>query len=541
MATEFDYVIVGAGSAGCVIAHHLAQQSDTKICLLEAGPMDRNPFIHIPAGFVKTVLDPKVNWLYRCAPGEWTGGRLVSQPRGKVLGGSGSINGHIFNRGQCKDFDGWAERGNPGWSYAEVLPYFKRLETYHGDGEARYRGQAGPFQVTEIDWRHPLMEAFIRVANELGIPSNPDYNGSDQSGVAYAQRSIHRGRRCSPAKAYLHPALKTGRIDLRVEALVDRLNFEDQRATGVTYQRDGKTETVRARQEVILCGGVFNSPQLMQLSGLGPSSLLQDFGIPVIADLAGVGENLRDHCYVPVSARVKGVRSLNERSRGLPLLAEIGKYLVARKGLLSLQPSIVYISWKSDPSLESNDIQISYAPASYDASHDMQLNRYPGVTCAPWQHCPQSSGYVRIQSLDPQEHPTIQPNYLDAEIDRQTLLAAVRLSRAILKSDAFNPWFEYEDLPGGAVQSDDEWLDFAQQNCGTTYHPMGSCRMGPASAPDSVVDHELRVHGVENLRIVDASVMPTMVSGNTNAATLMLAEKAADMILGKTPLTAEPV
>ena len=541
MAETFDYVIVGAGSAGCVVAHRLARQDNLKICVLEAGPKDTNPFIHIPAGFVKTVLDPKLNWLYQTESGDWTPGRRVSQPRGKVLGGSGSINGHIFNRGQRSDFDGWAERGNPGWSYAEVLPYFKRLETYHGDGDERYRGKDGPFQVTEIGWRHPLTEAFIQSANELGIPSNPDYNGADQSGVAYAQRSIYRGKRCSPARAYLYPAIKSGRVSVRTGTLVDKILFEDKRARGVQYERDGVTRTVSATREVIVCGGVFNTPQLLQLSGIGSADLLRDFDIPVIADLPGVGENLRDHCYVPVSARVKGVNSLNERSRGIPLLTEIGKYLLTRRGLLSMQPSIVYLSWKSDPALSANDIQISYAPASYDATNDMQLNTYPGVTCAPWQHCPQSKGFVRIQSTNPREHPKIQPNYLSEESDRKTLLASVRLSRKILRANAFAAYFDYEDMPGDQVQSDDEWLDFARQTASTTYHPMGSCRMGPDSDPTAVVDHELRVRGVEGLRVVDASIMPAMVSGNTNAATLMLAEKASDMILGKPPLPAAEV
>ena len=344
-----------------------------------------------------------------------------------------------------------------------------------------------------------------------------------------------------PAKAYLHPAMKSGLIDLRAEALVEKLLFENRRATGVRYQRDGKSVTVKARREIILCGGVFNSPQLLQLSGVGPASLLRELEIPVVAEIPGVGENLRDHCYVPVSARVKGIRSLNERSRGLPLAVEIAKYLAARKGLLSLQPSIVYLSWKSDPGLTANDIQISYAPASYDPGNDMQLNRYPGVTCAPWQHRPHSKGHVRIRSPEPREHPAIQPNYLTEELDRQVMLASVRLSRAILHSNAFVPYFELEDLPGDKVQSDDEWLDFARQNCSTTYHPMGSCRMGPTSDSSAVVDHKLCVRGIEKLRIVDASIMPTMVSGNTNAATLMLAEKASDMILGKAAPAVEAV
>ncbi|MEM7294597.1 MAG: GMC oxidoreductase, partial [Pseudomonadota bacterium] len=312
--------------------------------------------------------------------------------------------------------------------------------------------------------------------------------------------------------------------------------FDENRATGVRYRCGGQQINLCANREVLLCGGVFNSPQLLQLSGIGDGDRLRELGVAVTRHLPGVGENLRDHCYAPVSARVQDVRSLNERSRGWRLGLEVLDYLLTRNGLLSMQPSMAYVSWKSDPALAWNDLQISFGPASYDATKDMALNTYPGVTCAPWQHRPHSKGFVRINSADVHRAPTIQANYLDDERDRHALLAAMRLSRQILQSPSFAPYFAGEDQPGSEVNSDDEWLDFIRQTCGTTYHPMGSCRMAPESDPTAVVDDQLCVHGIERLRVVDASIMPSMTSGNTNAATLMIAEKAADMILGNSPL-----
>ena len=538
LAETFDYIIVGAGSAGCVVASRLARDRNHKVCVLEAGPMDRNPYIHIPAGFIKTVHDPRINWLYQTEPGEWTGGRRISQPRGKVVGGSGAINGHVFNRGQACDFDGWLERGNTGWGYTDVLPYFKRLETYHGTGNSVFRGSNGPFQVTELNWQHPLTDAFIQSARELGIPANTDYNGANQAGVFPAQRSIYRGRRCSPAQAYLHPALSTGNIDLRPNALATKILFDNGRAKELCYYRGGQQYKLEATREIILCGGVFNTPQLLQLSGVGSSETLNDLAIPVVHHLPGVGQNLRDHCYIPVSARVRNIKSLNERSRGIPLCMEVLKYVFGRRGLLALQPSLCYLSWKSHPELTDNDIQIAYAPASYDTSRDMQLNDYPGVTCAPWQHVPKSKGLVQVCSRDALDPPRIQPNYLQEPSDREVLLAAARLSRDILSARAFSDFFESEDQPGNDVNTDDEWYDYMRQSVSTGYHPVGTCRMAPVSDPTAVVDSELKVHGIQALRVVDASVMPNIPSGNTHASTLMIAEKGSDMILGKPPLPA---
>lgn len=532
----FDYVIVGAGSAGCVIASRLGEDPDVSICVLEAGPPDRNIFIHIPAGFMKTIVNPKLNWLYETEPSEGSGGRRVPQPRGKTLGGSSSINGHIYNRGQRLDYDGWAQRGNRGWGFADVLPYFKRAERRIGDGDDTFRGRDGNLVVTDINWSHPLCDAFIDGAVGMGIPRNPDYNGARQEGVSYSQRTIHQRRRMSAARGFLHPALKRGNIDVRTNALCSRVLFEDKRAVGVEYLRGGATREVRARREVILCGGAVNSPQLLQLSGVGPANLLTEIGVPMVHDLPSVGENLRDHYPVRMTARVKGVDTLNERSRGLPLVGEVAKYFLGGKSILSLSPTLVYVFWKSNDALDNGDVQITFTPASYNEGVQSQLDDFPGMTIAPWQQRPESAGYVRAKSADPREKPAIQPNYLAEELDRTTLLGAMRLAKKLIKSPELAPYYDRAEAPGDDIQSDDELLDFARQRGTTAFHLMGTCRMGPRHDPSTVVDDELRVHGIDGLRVADASVMPMMPSSNTNAPTIMIGEKAADMIRNKQPL-----
>lgn len=539
MSETFDYVIIGAGSAGCVLANRLSLDDDATVCVLEAGPRDSNVFIHIPAGWYKTVSDPSINWLYDTEPSDGSGGRRITQPRGKTLGGSGSINGNIYNRGQRLDFDTWAQMGNSGWGYADVLPYFKRSEKRIGDGDDRFHGRDGPLTITDLNWQHPLIDAFIDGANHLGIPNNPDYNGESQEGVAAAQRTIYRGRRMSPARAFLYPAMaQTNRLDVRTEAHVEHIIFDGKRAVGVQYLRDGRSQEVRAAREVILAAGAFNSPQILHRSGIGPADLLSSIGVPVVHALPGVGENLRDHLYAPVVARVKGVQTINELAHGLRLSGEVLKYLFTRRGLLSLQVTLVYLSWHSDEVARNTDIQICFTPASYRTDIDFGLNDYPGMTAAAWQHRPESKGYVRARSSDPFDPPIIQPNYLAEAIDQQTLLSAVRLARRIFATPPLAPYLEREELPGPDIHADDELLDFCRRNCATSYHPMGTCRMGPSTDATAVVDDRLRVHGIEGLRVVDASIMPTMPSGNLNAPTLMIAEKASDMILGREPLPA---
>jgi choline dehydrogenase len=536
----FDYVIVGAGSAGSVLANRLSEDGTASVLVLEAGPSDWHPYIHLPAGFIKTFYNRRVNWLYSMEPSEWTGGRRILAPRGKTLGGSSSINGHVYNRGQRMDFDTWAQLGNRGWGYADVLPYFKRMERRLSGGQTdpTFRGRDGALTVTDIDWFHPLCEAFIEGAVSLGIPRNPDYNGTIQEGIAYAQRTIHKGRRVSAATSFLHPARKRVNVTVRTAAHVTELLFEGKRAIGVAYSiggRGGEGMTVRAAREVILSGGTYNSPQLLQLSGIGPPALLQEHGVAVRHALAGVGENLRDHYAPRFTGRVKNIDTINERVRGLRLAGEVLRWATTRKGILALGPTLIYCFWRSDPHVANSDLQLTFTPASYKEGVQGQLDTEPGMTVAPWQQRPESRGWVRLRSADPFEAPIIQPNYLAEEGDRRVLVAGMRLARRLLRTKPLEPYFDYEEFPGDKVQTDDEMLAAAKQRGTTTFHPAGTCRMGPRTDPLAVVDDQLRVHGLEGLRVIDASIMPTMLSANLNAATLMLADKASDLIRGKAP------
>lgn len=537
----YDYIIIGAGSAGCILANRLSADPANRVCVLEAGPPDWSPWIHIPAGFIKTFYDPRVNWLYAMEPSEWTGGRRIHAPRGKTLGGSSSINGHIYNRGQRLDFDSWAQMGNRGWGYADVLPYFRRLEKRDGAGDATFRGRDGNLTVSDIDWKHPLCEAFIEGAVQAGIPRNSDYNGARQEGVAYAQRTIGNGRRVSAATAFLHPVRKRPNLRVVTEAHATRIVLDGRRARGVRYSRggrDGSEVEIRAEREVILSSGTYNSPQLLQLSGIGAPSHLSALGIEVRHALAGVGENLKDHYAPRFVARVKNIDTINERVRGLNLASEVTKWVFQRKGVLALSPTLVYAFWRSEPSIETSDIQLTFTPASYLEGVQGQLEREPGMTVASWQQRPDSRGHVRIRSADPFAAPLIQPNYLSEASDRRVLLAAMKLARKLLTSKPLEPYVAYEDFPGSKVQSDDELLGAARQRGTTTFHPNGTCRMGPSGDPLAVVDDRLCVRGLDGLRVVDASIMPTMLSANLNAATMMLADKASDLILGKPALEA---
>ncbi len=538
----FDYVIVGAGSAGSVLANRLGEDPNVSICVLEAGPRDFSPFIHIPAGFIYTIKDPKVNWLYGTEPTEWTAGRSIPQPRGKTLGGSSSINGHIYTRGNRMDYDGWAQRGNHGWGYADVLPYFKRSERRVGEGDDTFRGREGPLTVTDIDWSHPLTDAFIEGVQTIGIPKAADYNGAKQEGVTYSQRTIAGGRRMSTARAFLRPALKRGNVRVITGAHATQVILDGKRATGIAYKkggRNGKSMQVMARREVILSGGTINSPQLLQLSGIGPPDLLRSLGIEVKHALPGVGENLRDHYAPRFTARVKNISSLNERTKGLKLLSEIARWGMTRKGILSLSPTLIYCFWRSNPDLDNNDVQFTFTPASYKEGVQSELDDFPGMTIASWQQRPEASGYVRAISSDPFEKPLINPRYLEHDTDRQVLLSAMKLARRMLRTEPMQPYFDHWIYPGEDVQSDDELLHVAKERGTTTFHPMGTCRMAPRSDPTAVVDDQLRVYGLEGLRVVDASIMPMMPSANLNAPTIMIAEKASDMIRGKEP--PEPV
>ena len=533
ISDKFDYVIIGAGSAGCVLANRLSADPDTSVCVLEAGPSDWNPLIHIPVGWIKLMTNPTYNWLYETEPSETIGGRTVPIPRGKTLGGSSSINGCIFNRGTPEDFDHWAQRGNRGWSYEEVLPYFKSLENFQGDDPEELRGRNGPLRVTPSDWQHPLVDAFIAGAETIGIPRNPDYNGLRQEGASYTQRTIADGRRESSAKAFLTPIRKRSNLNIRTLAHATELIFDGNRCTGVSYKKGGRGGMpfqVSAAREVILAGGVINSPQLLQLSGIGDPDHLSTVGIETRQALIGVGRNMRDHYTPRYTARVKNSDTFNERVHGLQLITEAAKWAFKKPSILGIPSTVCYLFTKSDPLIEVNDLQITFMPASYSKGVQSTLDTLPGMTIAAWQQRPESLGTVKIRSSDPFEKPAIDANYLGEESDRRVLLAGLKLARQLLRTEPMAPYFAGEIYPGDAVVADDELLNTARERGTTCFHMMGTCRMGPDVDPTAVVDHKLRVYGLRGLRVIDASIMPTMPSANTNAASLMIGEKGAAMI-----------
>jgi choline dehydrogenase len=537
-ADEFDYVIVGSGAAGSVLASRLTEDPGVRVCVLEAGPPDRHPYIHVPGGFIKMLFNPDYTWQFKTEPGEGTAGRRIPTTQGRTLGGSSSINGMVYNRGQRADFDSWAQRGNRGWGYADVLPYFKRTERRLGVHDARYHGSAGALPVTDIDWIHPICEAFIDGAAGIGIPRCADYNGESQEGVGYFQRAIHKGYRHSAARVFLHPARARG-LEVRTEARAAAILFDGKRAVGVRYVNDrDRTETheVRARREVIVSSGTANTAKLLQISGVGPAALLAELGVPVVHELRGVGENFRDHYSVRFVARVRNSTTMNELSRGMGLVGQIARWAMGRPSILALSPSLIHWFWKSDESLDFADLQGVFSPASYKEGFVGLLDEYPGMTCGVWQHRPESTGYVRARSTDPFEDPAIQPNYLADPMDRRVLLAGMKLARKLLRTPELAQYFDHETLPGDRAQGDDELLDFARQYGSTSYHLIGTARMGPASDPMAVVDDQLRVHGMQGLRVVDASIMPSMPSANTYACTMMIAERAGDLIRGRPAL-----
>ena len=540
MADQFDYIIVGAGSAGCVLANRLTACGRHKVCILEAGPNDWHPFIHIPAGFMKTLVNPKVNWMYQTEPSSGTNGRSIPTPRGKVIGGSSSINGLIFSRGQKMDFDVWAQKGNKDWGYQDILPYFQRYESHKHHSDGNFRGKTGEMTITNLSWRDPLCEAFIESAASLGIPRNPDYNGKNQLGTSYVQRTSTGKIRMSAARAFLNPAKRRSNLTVITDAYATNILLDGKVAMGIAYRRGGVSGPVTkiyAAREVIISGGTINSPHLLQLSGIGNPSLLNSLGINVNHALPGVGENLRDHYGTRLTARAKNVQTINELARGPRLLGEIAKYFMGRRSILELGPTLVYCFWHSNEVTKNNDLQISFTPASYKEGLQAWLDDEPGFTFATWQQRPESLGWVRARSADPFDKPVIQPNYLSAEEDKAVLLAGIKLSRRLMRADALAPYFKHEAYPGDAIQGDDELLDVARQRSTTLYHLMGTCRMAPKTDPHAVVDDKLRVHGMQNLRVIDASIMPTMLSANLNAGVLMIAEKGADMVLGKAPLS----
>ena len=523
----YDYIIVGAGSAGCVLANRLSEDEGRTDLLLEAGGVDRNIFIHIPAGFFKTISNPSVNWLYTTEAEESSGNRKISWPRGKVLGGSSSINGHLIGRGQREDYDGWRQLGNAGWSFDDVLPYFKRFESAEvGDDE--FRGRHGPIRVRESIEQHPLAQVFMDACEELGIPRNPDYNGATQEGVGFFQYALGDARRMSTARGFLKPARRRRNLQVATKALTKWIITKEGRATGVRFKQDGFEREAHARCEVILSAGSIASPQILERSGIGDGERLKERGVEVVHALPGVGENLQDHYVARFCCHAKDVVTFNERARGIRLGWEVLRYAFTRKGLLTTAPGNVSASIKVMPGVATPDVQLAFAPASYVEGQLGVLDDFPGMTCGVWQHRPASRGSIHLASTDPEVQPSICPNYLTDVIDQDTMIGGLRKAREIFSQPALAKYVDIETVPGPEVQTDAEILDFARRTGNTVYHPIGTCKMG--TDPMAVVDPELKLHGLDRLRVVDASVMPLMPSANTNAAVLMIAEKAADMI-----------
>ncbi|MCP5152631.1 MAG: GMC family oxidoreductase N-terminal domain-containing protein [Ectothiorhodospiraceae bacterium] len=523
---EFDYIIVGAGSAGAALANRLSARPDKRVLLLEAG-RESHPWSRIPVGFARLIDNPAANWLYSAEPEEATRGRRVPVPRGRLLGGSSSINGMVFVRGQRQDYDTWAQLGNRGWSYEDVLPIFKEMESYQG-GDAALRGRDGVLKVTDNKESGPLYDALFAAAEQVGIPRNPDYNGASQEGISITQATISNGRRMSTAQCYLEPA--RGRANLRIEthALANGLIIEGKRCVGVRYARAGVPQEARARAEVVVSAGSINSPQLLELSGIGRPELLREHGIEVVQALPGVGENLREH-YSPRLrwAITHPGLTYNDTARGVRMVGQVLRYVFGRSGLLAMSAGPIRAFFRTRPGLEAPDAGTAFFP--FLVADGFRLARESGITGIATQLRPESRGSIHIQSPDPRRHPAIRYNFLTSPIDRETLIAATRKTRELMDAPAMAGLRGAELAPGPEVSTDDEILDWIKETAETTYHPVGTCKMG--ADPMAVVDDQLRVHGIERLRVADASIMPTLTSGNTNAPSIMIGEKAARMIL----------
>jgi choline dehydrogenase len=525
----YTYVIVGAGSAGCVLANRLSASGKHTVLLLEAGGRDINPWIHIPIGYAKLFNNKDINWMYQTQPEPQLDGRRVFQPRGKVLGGSSSINGLVYIRGQREDFDLWRQLGNSGWSYDDVLPYFRRAEDQQR-GEDEYHGAGGPLSVSDQSELHPLCDAFIAAGVETGVPRNTDFNGKSQEGIGYFQTTSRNGRRCSAAVAYLNPAKRRANLRIETRAHVTRIVFDGTRATGVEFQQNGTPKTATAAGEVILCGGAFNSPQLLELSGVGCAERLQAHGIPVVLDAPMVGEQFQDHVQVRMVLRSKQAVTINDQYNNLPRRALMGlRYALLRKGPMALSAGYAAAFFRTRPELATPDVQVHFLLFSTSKMGEA-LHPFSGFTASVCQLRPESRGSVHIESADPFCPPQIAANYLATHGDRETHVAGLKKLRAIIHAPAMRPYFAEEVEPGGDVNSDAGLLAYCRKTASTIYHPAGTCAMG--ADPSAVVTPRLELRGVERLRVVDGSVMPRLVSGNCNAAIIMVGEKAADMILG---------
>ena len=533
---QADYIIVGGGSAGCVLSNRLTEDPSVKVVLIEAGGKDWNPLIHIPAGYMKLLDHKTITWGFKAEADPGTNGRAIAYPRGRVLGGSSSINGLIYIRSQPEDYDHWAQLGNRGWGWDDVLPFFKRAEKWTGEA-AEIHGTGGHLTTSPMTEQPTACQAIIEAAQELGLEYRIDVNnlprGAGDS-IGWCQQTRGGRRRASAAATYLRPAKKRPNLQIITDSLVHHVIFKDKRATGVVYSRGGagnnRIETVDAAREVILSGGAIGSPHLLQLSGVGDPEVLAKAGIAVEHALPGVGKNFQDHYIARMSCFVRDLETLNERARGLGFANELRKYVMYGRGMLTFGASLCAASVKVLPESATPDVQCVFAPASYKPGLIRRLDDRPGITGGPWQMRPLSRGYVLVQSPDPRVQPAINPRYLSDPTDQRAMVGGLKFLRRLFAAPAIAKYIIEENMPGPSVQSDDELLDYARGNGSTVYHASCSCMMGNHAM--SVVDDQLRVHGLEGLRVIDASVMPAVSSTNTNAPTIMIAEKGAAMIKG---------
>lgn len=527
----FDYVIVGGGTAGCVLANRLSADGKQRVLMIEAGGEPASRWIAIPAGFSKLLTNRRYNWLFKTTPEPNTHDRVISVPRGRGLGGSTLINGMIYVRGQPQDYDAWQRAGATGWGYADVEPCFRKLESYAPGGATR--GKQGPLNLEQVRERFPIAQGFLAAAAEDGQPMNADYNGDTQTGFGYYQVNQRNGQRWSAYDAYLQPARHRPNLVVVTDAQVQRLRLDGARCIGVIYRKGGEEVSVDARLEVILAAGAFQSPQLLELSGIGRADVLGPLGIPQRVNAPGVGENYIDHYATRMNWRVRNTVTLNEMSRGWRLVREVARFYAQRRGILTLGTGLVHGFVKTRPDMDRPDAQYFFMHASYANAAERILDREPGMTIGVSQLRPESVGSVHATSPDPQQQPAIRPNFLDSDVDRQCLVDAMKIARRIAGQPAMRHFVAHEMSPGDKVSDDAAWLDFARRNGQTIYHPIGTCRMGSDAL--AVVDPRLRVNGVQGLRVVDASVIPKIVSGNIQAAVMVVAEKGADLILADRP------